>query len=85
MYPPDSQSNLAKGLHVTPLNWYLGLGGIACLVVGLVGQAFELRRLRRAEYGDEMGSPNLFTDRRNVKWYAVIGAGIAMWYAAERM
>ena len=55
------------------------------MVVGLVGQAFELRRLRRAEYGDEMGSPNLFTNRRNIKWYAVIGAGIAMWYAAERM
>ena len=68
-----------------PVNWYLGLGGIACLVVGLVGQGFELRRLRRAEYGDEMGSPNLFTDRRNIKWYALIGAGIVMWYAAERM
>lgn len=71
--------------HHTTMNWYLGFGGIACLVVGLVGQAFELRRLRRAEYGDDIGSPNLFTDKKNIKWYAVIGAGIALWYAAERM
>lgn len=83
-YRTISQNNLAKGPGGMPVNWYLGLGGIACLVVGLVGQGFELRRLRRAEYGDEIGSPNLFTDRRNIKWYALIGAGIAMWYAAER-
>ena len=67
------------------VNWYLGFGGIACLAVGLVGQAIELRRLRRAEYGDDIGSPNLFTDKKNIKWYAVIGAGIALWYAAERL
>lgn len=71
--------------YVLTLNWYLGFGGIACLIVGLVGQAFELRRLRQAAYGDDIGSPNLFTDKRNIKWYAIIGAGIAMWYVAERM
>ena len=61
--------------------WFAAIG---FLVVGLVGQAFEMRRIRQAEYG-QMGSPNIFTDRRNFKWYAIIGAGIAMGYAAERM
>ena len=54
-------------------------------MVGLVGQGFELRRLRRAEYGDDLGSPTLFTDRKNIKWFALIGTGIVLWYMAERM
>lgn len=68
------------------MNWYLGFVAIACLVVGLVGQAFVMRKIRKSQYGDdEMGSPTIFTDRRNFKWYAVIGAGIIMWYTAERI
>ena len=67
------------------MNWYLGFAAIACLVVGLVGQAFEMRRIRQAAGPDgEIGSPTMFTDRRNLKWYGIIGAGIIMWYAAER-
>lgn len=66
------------------MDWYLGFGGIACLVVGLVGQAFEMRRIRMAD-GYEVGSPVIFTHRSNFKWYAVIGLGIALWYVAERL
>lgn len=66
------------------MDWTLGFAAIGLLVVGLVGQAFEMRKIRQAEYG-EMGSPNIFTDRRNFKWYALIGAGIVLWYLAERM
>ena len=34
-----------------------------------------MRRIRIAQHGDggEMGSPNIFADRRNFKWYAAIG------------
>ena len=67
------------------MNWLLGFAAIALLVVGLVGQAFEMRRIRLAARTDEeAGSANVFADRRNVKWYAVIGTGIVLWYAAER-
>lgn len=66
------------------MDWPLWFAAIGFLVVGLIGQAFEMRRIRQSEYG-EMGSPNIFTDRRNFKWYAIIGAGIAMVYAAERI
>lgn len=67
------------------MEWTLGFAAIALLVVGLVGQAFEMRKIRIAYSNDELGSPNIFTDRRNFKWYAVIGVGIVLWYAAERL
>ena len=67
------------------MDWTLGFAAIACLVVGLVGQAFEMRKIRTSTYGDELGSPNIFLNRRNFKWYGVIGVGIVLWYAAERM
>ena len=67
------------------MNWIFGFIGIALLVIGLVGQAFEMRNIRLATYRDEeMGSPNIFTNKKNFKWYVIIGAGIIFWYFAER-
>ncbi len=67
------------------MNWILGLPGIALLVIGLVGQAFEMRKIRLATYRDEeLASPNIFANKKNFKWYAIIGAGIVLWYIAER-
>lgn len=67
------------------MNWTLGFIGIALLVAGLVGQAFEMRRIKIEKHGEnEIGSPNIFTHKSNFKWYAIIGAGIVFWYAAER-
>lgn len=66
------------------MNWLLGFIGIALLVAGLIGQAFEMRKIKIQKHGEnEMGSPNIFTDKRNFKWYAIIAAGIVFWYAAE--
>jgi hypothetical protein len=68
------------------MEWTLGFAGIVLLVVGLVGQAFEMRKIRLSTTSDgEMGSPSIFTDKRNFKWYAIIGAGIILWYIAERI
>ena len=67
------------------MNWTFGFIGIALLVIGLVGQAFEMRNIRLATTSEgELGSPNIFTHKKNFKWYAIIGAGIIFWYAAER-
>ncbi len=66
------------------MDWTLGIAAIILLVVGLVGQAFDMRRVRIAQSGSEMGSPNIFTHRSNFKWYAVIGVGIVLWFIAER-
>ena len=67
------------------MEWYLGATAIALLIIGLVGQAFEMRKIRKSIYRDEeLASANIFMDKRNFKWYAIIGVGIVLWYLAER-
>ena len=66
------------------MDWTLGIAAIILLVVGLAGQGFELRRMRIEQYDSSAGSPVLFTRRSNIKWYAILGTGIILWYLAER-
>lgn len=67
------------------MDWYFGGTAITLLIIGLVGQAFEMRKIRKSIYRDEeLVSSNIFMDKRNFKWYAMIGVGIALWYLAER-
>ena len=68
------------------MDWFLGIPAILLLIIGLVGQGFEMRKIRHTVYRDEeMGSPNVFLNKRNFKWYVLIGLGIVLWYFAERM
>jgi hypothetical protein len=68
------------------MEWILGFSGIIFLVIGLVGQAFEMRKIRLAAHKDEeLASANVFMNKKNFKWYALLGIGIILWYAAERM
>ena len=68
------------------MEWSLGFVGIILLVIGLVGQAFEMRKIRLTTYKDEdLGSVNIFMNKKNYKWYALLGIGIVLWYVAERM
>ena len=67
------------------MNWIFGFLGIVLLVVGLIGQAFEMRKIRLSSTDEELGSANIFANKKNFKWYAIIGAGIIFWFAAERM
>lgn len=68
------------------MEWTLGFVGIILLVMGLVGQAFEMRKIRLTAFKDEdLGSANIFMNKRNYKWYALLGIGILFWYLAERM
>lgn len=68
------------------MEWTLWFASIILLVIGLVGQAFEMRKIRMASYLEgELASPNVFTNKKNFKWYVLIGIGIALVYVAERM
>ncbi len=68
------------------MEWILGFSGIVFLIVGLVGQAFEMRKIRLTTYKDEeLASANIFMNKKNFKWYALLGIGIVLWYAAERI
>ena len=58
---------------------------ITLLIIGLVGQAFELRKIRIDTNQDQLGSANIFLNKKNFKWYAIIIAGMIIWYAAERV
>jgi len=65
---------------------FLGFAGIILLVIGLVGQAFEMRKIRLTTSKDEdLGSVNIFMNKKNYKWYALLGIGIVLWYVSERM
>ena len=63
----------------------MGFSAIALLVIGLVGQAFEMRRIRLSLRDEDIASVNIFGNKKNFKWYAIIGVGILLWYLAERM
>ena len=68
------------------MEWTIGYAAIALLTIDLIGQAFEMRKIRMTTYKDEeLGSAKIFTNKKNFKWYAIIGIGIFLWYAAERM
>ncbi len=55
---------------------------VALLVIGLIGQGFEFRKIRTSAVRDEnLSSKNMFTNKRNLRWYVLIGAGLALWYA----
>ncbi|MCV0411958.1 hypothetical protein [Nitrosarchaeum sp.] len=65
------------------MEWVLGFSAIILLIVGLVGQAFELRKIRIDS--TQLGSANIFLNKKNFKWYAIIIVGMIIWYIAERM
>ncbi len=68
------------------MEWTLGFVAIVLLVIGLVGQAFEMRKIRLTTYKDEdLGSANIFMNKKNLKWYLILGVGIGLWYASNRM
>ena len=68
------------------MEWILGFPAIALLVIGLVGQAFEMRKIRMTSHKDEeLSSANIFMNKKNFKWYAILGIGIVLWYVAERV
>ncbi len=62
--------------------WIFAAISISLVTAGLIGQGFEMRKIRKSITRDEdLGSPKIFTDKRNFKWYGLIGVGIALWYA----
>ncbi len=68
------------------MEWTLGIVAIILLTIGLIGQAFEMRKINLNTSKDgQLGSANIFMNKKNFKWYALLGIGIVLWYAAERI
>ena len=55
---------------------------IGLVMFGLIGQGFEMRKIRvPTKHDEEIGSTRIFTDKRNLKWYILIGVGFVLWYS----
>jgi len=67
------------------MKWILAFTSIALLIVGLVGQAFEMRKIRISNRDEELASASVFLNKKNFKWYALIVAGMILWYVSERI
>ena len=62
----------------------LAMAALARITVALIGQAMEMRKIRIRTYGeDEVGHPNIFLDKKNVKWYILIAIGMGLAYTAQ--
>ena len=62
----------------------LAMAALAIITVALIGQAMEMRKIRIRTYGEgEGGHPNIFFDKKNVKWYILIGIGMGLAYTAQ--
>ena len=56
---------------------------MALVVGGLIGQGFDMRKIRSSiKTGEEINPKNVFADKRNIKWYVMIGTGLVLWYVA---
>jgi len=58
----------------------LSFVAVALLVIGLVGNGFEMRRIRLSTIRDEeLTSKNVFLNKRNFKWYILIAIAVMLW------
>lgn len=64
--------------------WIIPVLAIGLVMFGLIGQAFQMRKIRSTTtHNEEPGSPKIFLDKRNYKWYILIGSGLVLWYSTE--
>ncbi|HMK33265.1 MAG TPA: hypothetical protein VK431_06550 [Nitrosopumilaceae archaeon] len=62
------------------MNPILSLAAVVFLVIGLVGNGFEMRKIRLSVVKDENLAPqNIFLNKKNWKWYALIAIALILW------
>ncbi len=62
----------------------LAIAGLIVITIALIGQGIEMRKIRIRTYGESgVGHPNIFLDKKNVKWYILIAIGFALAYSAQ--
>ena len=53
-------------------------------MIGLVGNGFEMRKIRLSVTKDkELTSKNVFFNKNNWKWYAMIAVALILWVIAN--
>lgn len=68
------------------MNWIIGAIATILFIIGLVGQGFEMRKMRTsAKTDEELASTRIFFSKNNLKWFIFIIVGMILWYVAEPM
>lgn len=63
------------------MEWIFSTIAIALTLMGLIGQGFEMRKIRASVTRDEdLASQKIFLNKRNFKWYVLIGTGLLIWF-----
>jgi Na+/melibiose symporter-like transporter len=58
----------------------LSFTAVVLLVIGLVGNGFEMRKIRLSVVKDEdLTSKNIFLNKKNWKWYVLIVIALILW------
>ena len=66
------------------MNSILSFAAVALLVIGLVGNGFEMRKIRLSiKKDEELTSKNVFLNKNNWKWYALIVMALILWMIAS--
>jgi hypothetical protein len=66
------------------MNPILSFAAVILLVIGLIGNGFEMRKIRLSVTKDEeLTSKNVFLNKNNWKWYALIIAALILWVIAN--
>jgi hypothetical protein len=66
------------------VNTILSFAAVVLLVIGLVGNGFEMRKIRLSIVRDEeLTSKNIFLNKNNWKWYALIVIALILWAIAS--
>ncbi len=59
---------------------------VILLVIGLVGNGFEMRKIRLSIVKDEdLRSKNIFLNKRNWKWYILIVIALILWAVSSAL
>ena len=67
-----------------PVDTILSFAVVVLLVIGLVGNGFEMRKIRLSVVRDEeLTLKNIFLNKNNWKWYALIVAALILWVIAS--
>ena len=62
------------------MNSILSFIAAASLIIGLAGNGFEMRKILLSKVRDEeLASKEMFMNKRNFKWYAIIGMSLLLW------
>jgi hypothetical protein len=71
----------SRKCHIFPISPQpvLSLISAVLFVIGIVGNGFEMRKIRMSTIQGQLVPKNVFLDKRNFKWYVLIGIALVLW------